>query len=979
MFRVRQEHVRSLSPVLAGTLPERIQQGLQQKGFTAVHDPASGAVIASDARGLQTRVSFSPTGHPESVTLPSGSRFRFEAANSGRLSAVTFPNSERLELGYDARGNIASITRPGLVSHELSHDAEDRLTRVTYPDGSATSFHYGTVGLERYVDRTGASTIFSRDEAAQKCAITDPLGRTTSFLLDANNKLESIQFPDGSEQRFQRDEDGNARTITRRDGQRVAIENGKQFGSVTLLWPDGNRTDFKVVEGASKLYQLENATGPVTITYDEDGRPRSEHTSDGTTEYVYDREGRLTELRTPFGDAIRYQYDVDGRLAAIRDWEDQAIAFEYNDGGDISAIRYGRRLLETRSYGRLGGVSHVTVTDAHGHTCSEQTYQYDLCERLVGLSDAWGPGPEDIFHRKLVIDAEGRILAEIDHVTERVLAEYDYDAKGNLTHDNGQTVYFGPMDEPLSHRGHAIEYDGCGNMLRFPAYSGEEFLCSFSGDGTLSEIRVEDRQIRFTYDALGRRVSKTVGRATWRYGWAGGHLLWEEWIPYPGAAPIRRDYLYHPDGITPLAFREGGRTYWMQTDCRKAVIRVFDDNGDTVWRAHYDSFGQASIAVSIVRQPLRLAGQYEDEETRLHYNLARYYCPWIKSYLSLDPSWPCLGATNYSYARNNPWALIDPLGAIAFLAVVGVIAVGAALGAIIGGVEAYFGHGDILVGAVTGAIEGAFMAGGFFLTPIGEALCNAAGTVIANVVEQWMTGQEICWKCALGDGLTSLIIDALTFKLSRIPFVRKILDKITSKIDEVLGKVWKRLKGGPNLDPPTKAPDTPTTTPDSPKTKVDDPETKVDASTISKKELNAPKPNSTYTVNGYTYQTDELGRVTSVSGKLQLEDAPRNPYRQRIAGGDDRLPSDQGGHLIASRFAGSGEGINLVAQDANLNNRAWKQMENEWAKLLEGGNEVKVDIRPIYDNVSKRPTSFEVDYSINGVIEKTRTFMNGEL
>ena len=42
-------------------------------------------------------------------------------------------------------------------------------------------------------------------------------------------------------------------------------------------------------------------------------------------------------------------------------------------------------------------------------------------------------------------------------------------------------------------------------------------------------------------------------------------------------------------------------------------------------------------------------------------------------------------------------------------------------------------------------------------------------------------------------------------------------------------------------------------------------------------------------------------------------------------------------------------------------------MEQEWATALLDGLSVRVDVRPVYDAGGVRPSSFEVDYEINGV------------
>ncbi|AUX26718.1 uncharacterized protein SOCEGT47_072880 [Sorangium cellulosum] len=792
MFRVRHEHAQALRPALDGALPDRILQGLRQEGLQAEREPGSGAIVATDARGSRTRLSFSSDGSPREATLPSGARFGFEGGSDGRLSAVTFPSGERVDLGYDERGDITSLTRPGLLAYTLGYDEERRLSRVTYPDGSSTLLHHGPAGLERVVDRTGAATTYSRDDAGGRHTVTDTLGRATTFFTGARGRLDRILFPDGSEQHIERSEEGHPLGVRRRDGQRVAYERDETGRVAALRWPDGERTEVGLVEKDGAVVTLKNATGTLILTFAEDGTLRSEQTPAGALEYGHDEEGRLTELRTPWGDRITYRYDVDGRLEAVRDWDGKEIRFGYTPDGAISSIDYGGEVRELREYARLGAMARATVVDGQGYTLSEQTYDYDICERLVGMTDAWGAHAGDVERRRFVVDAEGHLLAEIDPATERVLAEYDYDAKGNLTLDDGRRVHVGVMDEPISYDGREIGYDGCGNMLRSPAPTGGERLCSFGGDGRLREVVTGDRRVRFTYDALGRRVSKAVGHSLWRYGWAGCQLLWEEHIPHPGATPVRRDYLYHPDGITPLAFREGGKTYWMQTDPRRAVIRVFDGSGNVVWRARYESFGRARVAVGLVRQPLRLAGQYEDEETGLHYNVARYYCPWLKSYLSLDPSWSHAGATNYAFARNDPWNKADATGGLAFLAVVGIIALGAVIGAAVGAVAAYFGHGDILAAALGGAVEGAFAAAGTLAgMAIGQPILGALagdfiGATLGSALEQWMTTGDVCWTCALRAGATSVIVSLITAGLGKIPGVKQVFSAALDQVRKLI-------------------------------------------------------------------------------------------------------------------------------------------------------------------------------------------------
>lgn len=131
------------------------------------------------------------------------------------------------------------------------------------------------------------------------------------------------------------------------------------------------------------------------------------------------------------------------------------------------------------------------------------------------------------------------------------------------------------------------------------------------------------------------------------------------------------------------------------------------------------------------------------------------------------------------------------------------------------------------------------------------------------------------------------------------------------------------------------------------------------------------KPSTTYRVNGYTYTTDNMGRINRVEGDLVLTAATRNEYAQGIAGRQDRIRDlqdpDAGGHLIASSFNGSGDLDNLVAMNAQINGPGgkWYQMEELWRTALQNHKSVNVKIEPVYSGVSQRPSSFKVNYTIN--------------
>lgn len=130
------------------------------------------------------------------------------------------------------------------------------------------------------------------------------------------------------------------------------------------------------------------------------------------------------------------------------------------------------------------------------------------------------------------------------------------------------------------------------------------------------------------------------------------------------------------------------------------------------------------------------------------------------------------------------------------------------------------------------------------------------------------------------------------------------------------------------------------------------------------------KPNVVYsTKQGYTYTTDHYGRIVKVEASdLKYGEVKRNQYAQSNSGKPDRLLDDDGGHLIASIFKGSGDIDNLLPMNSQINRSGgkWYTMEQRWLKALNSNppKQVAVSIEPIYNGDSLRPVSFSVEYKI---------------
>ena len=99
-----------------------------------------------------------------------------------------------------------------------------------------------------------------------------------------------------------------------------------------------------------------------------------------------------------------------------------------------------------------------------------------------------------------------------------------------------------------------------------------------------------------------------------------------------------RTYVFADDSFEPMAHKQGGA--W--------IHYLNDHEGTPLWLLHGDGSRAGEISRSAwgrfaddgradADTPLRLQGQYADEETGLHYNRWRYYDPDAGRFLSTDP------------------------------------------------------------------------------------------------------------------------------------------------------------------------------------------------------------------------------------------------------------------------------------------------------------------------------------------------------
>ena len=123
---------------------------------------------------------------------------------------------------------------------------------------------------------------------------------------------------------------------------------------------------------------------------------------------------------------------------------------------------------------------------------------------------------------------------------------------------------------------------------------------------------------------------------------------------------LHREYVYYPDTFVPLSVIDEKGSCQYHNDPNGFPTRLTRADGTVVWAAHQEVWGRARVLDAVSNQ-LRLQGQYEDEETGLHYNRHRYFDPVGGQFVSQDPL-RLAPQENLSAYGPNAQVWIDPLG-----------------------------------------------------------------------------------------------------------------------------------------------------------------------------------------------------------------------------------------------------------------------------------------------------------------------------
>ncbi|MGW4975929.1 DUF6531 domain-containing protein [Streptomyces mirabilis] len=644
-------HTRGVIPNAAG-LPVALVDELGHT--TSVRRDVFGRVVeVTDPLGHTTRTGWTIEGKPEWREHPDGTRETWNWDGEGNLLSHTDPAGNTTLHTAAAFDVPASRTDPDGATYTFGHDTELRLTAVTNPQGLTWSYAYDAVGrLVSETDFNGRTLAYTYDAVGGLLARTNGANETLYLTRDALGRVtEQRDAQTDGVTRYGYGPGGLLARATDSDAD-VAIERDV-LGRVLTESVNGRATSY-AYDAVGRRVQRLTASGLASKwTYDPVGRPLQLRSDAGSLAFSYDAAGRETQRRVGEEVTLAQSWDSTGRLTAQSLTSGttteaarllQHRSYAYRADGYVTEIR---ELASGTSRFELDGKGRATAVRAHGWT---ETYAYDPAGNLV---HAVAPAHQATGEREF----EGTLVRRAGRTT------YRHDAQGRLIRRTRKL---------LDGRTHswAYSWDARDRMTEAVTPGGEVW--------------------RYTYDPLGRRISKyrvvDDGSPEDRtdFTWDGTRLAEQTdplgrvttWEYAPGSHRPLTQTDHRPRTRTPgasfLAQLADDTTADHTTRFHAVVTgpigtpaELVTPDGQVVWQRRTTLWGTDLPAPTDetppVDCPLRFPGQYEDAETGLHYNCFRSYDPETARYVSPDP----LGlepADNHHGYVHAPLTWEDPLG-----------------------------------------------------------------------------------------------------------------------------------------------------------------------------------------------------------------------------------------------------------------------------------------------------------------------------
>jgi len=356
----------------------------------------------------------------------------------------------------------------------------------------------------------------------------------------------------------------------------------------------------------------DSITGSIEFSYDTLDRLSKELSPQGVVTYTYDALGRRTQMTANGQTPVGYQYDAASRLTQVAQGT-QIVGLGYDNANRRTSLTYPNGTNTTYSYDNASRITSITHNGPSG-LIESLTYTYDAAGNRISLTRTNGTAT--------LLPAA--VQAAYDAANEQIQfnsasPNQTFDANGNLTSDGTNTY----------------------------TWDARNRLIAISGPGLSAS---------FQYDALGRRISKTINGITTQFLYDGNDNVQEI-----GGGAVGASYVRSLNIDEPFVRQMTSGNEFYHTDALGSTLALTNTGGATTASYNYEAFGKTTVT-GTSSNPFQYTGRENDGAERYYYR-ARFYNSATQRFIQQDPQEFAGGDINlYAYVGNSPTRFVDPLG-----------------------------------------------------------------------------------------------------------------------------------------------------------------------------------------------------------------------------------------------------------------------------------------------------------------------------
>ena len=457
--------------------------------------------------------------------------FTYDKLN--RLIEVKNNFSQKQSFEYDAMGNVIKETDTMGHVTKYNYSLGGKLISVIDAMGNRTEYNYDKVGRLITVYRhEGDKELISGVESANNTSLKEPIDavsipRVTRYKRDLMGNIVSVINALGYEETFSYDLLGRVTGKKDREGYNTAYSYTEAGDIKSIIYNDGKSVEY-TYNSLRQLSQVKDALGTINIESDKFGRATKvvDYTGDEVS-YRYGKYGERLKTVYPDGKSVSYEYDEYLRLTSLTSGN-KRVDYTYDKEGRLIRKDMSDEVSSIYKYNERGLLSSLRHLKEN-RKVEEYTYDYDLLgnkTKIVKYRDVSVKGIEDdnkeeIIHRlwqdsgtfNYSYDSLNR-LVEVKR-GDRLLHKYAYDAFGNRTllknEDKDIRYTYDALDRLIKEGGlqgsKIYEYDKRGNLIGIIDRGKRVRVYEYDTTGRLGLSYSKSGKARsYSYDGLGNRI-----------------------------------------------------------------------------------------------------------------------------------------------------------------------------------------------------------------------------------------------------------------------------------------------------------------------------------------------------------------------------------------------------------------------------------------------------------------------------------------